>query len=62
MLFVSMVTAEINSAPYQPPISLSLSGLSHGAASDFRRAYLEPVCVCVCVLHYARPITAVQSQ
>lgn len=42
MLFVSMVTAEINPAPYQPSLSLSLCGLSHGAANDFRGAYLEP--------------------
>lgn len=42
MLFVSMVTAEINQAPYHSPLSLSLCGLSHAAASDFRGAYLEP--------------------
>lgn len=43
MLFVSMVTADINPAPSQPHFSLSLScGLSHGVASDIRGTYLQP--------------------
>lgn len=59
MLFVSMVTAEINPAQSpslpQPPLSPSLSlsgGSSHGVASDIRGAYLQPAeclpSMCVC--------------
>ncbi len=45
MLFVAMVTAEINPAQSPslsiPPLCLSGSS-SHGVASDIRGAYLQP--------------------